>query len=371
MSDTIRLIGLEHFLITIFVTLTDYFPQADLESYRVQHNNGLAEEAISSALNFSLQMANIFLEMHQLGYTFTDAKNSNWLIDENHQLKIADTKSFIALTPDTNMVDFNYEPNKWLRKDLKASYHLFPKEFFASANNPFLADKMASYMLGKNLYHYLTGCSISFLCDTHPDPTIRIKPKSSFNDADFHHSVFQGLVGQELKLLIQKLVKPEAKNRLSLSEATAILASITKLQHNLNHPEGITREKMQTVMQNPHLNVITKLNYLQTIDDKGLLKPLIRLMWKENRAQNISSSIFCHVSDAESVYRAIQNIYAQKQEGQNRVLSLLTLIQKYALTSKENKQPFYIALTEAFNLEVINQVQQEPVNSSNREPFVQ
>ena len=144
--------------ITTFVTITDYFPKADLESHINRKDPLLVAENINSALNFYRQMADIFLEMHELGYTFTDAKNSNWLISDDGQLKIADTKSLVPILQPTGMVDLKSEPCTWLRKNIKASPHLYPSEFLTS--KPFSAEQMTSYFLGKNLPGYALDSTI-------------------------------------------------------------------------------------------------------------------------------------------------------------------------------------------------------------------
>ena len=78
------------------------------------------------------------------------------------------------------------------------------------------AEQSHAYMLGKNIYQYLTGCSVKYLKETH----------ELFYD--FSHSVFSStLQGQVLNDLITQLINPTAEDRPSLDD---VFNQLTLLQ---------------------------------------------------------------------------------------------------------------------------------------------
>lgn len=213
---------------TADIFLTEYLPSGDLRSRgRRMHNaKRLPEEIITKSLYYFKQMATILLDMQSKGVAFPDAKNTNWLIDENDALKIADTKSFVSCNETTALIDYTAMKNKWT--GLIYSRHLCPVEFDSADTTPFSADKMGAYILGKNLYQFLTSCSSEEINDE--QATTPIVRKDSFQNGDFNHPIFQSIEGKKLKILIQKMVKPNPENRIPLTEALRELNLMSLMQ---------------------------------------------------------------------------------------------------------------------------------------------
>lgn len=197
--------------ITADLFLTDFYDKGDLlyQSTKTRNYGGL-DKLISSAADYYQQMATILLEMEAMGVAFPDAKNTNWLIDSDHRLKISDTKSFLACSPLTATIDRNDPQNKQIA--LVRSSHLRPDDFDRSV---FSADKMHGYMLGKNLYQFLTSRKSEDMLDI----TSTATSTYSFKDEDFKHPIFQTDEGLQMKVLIQHLVQPKPEDRISLAIA--------------------------------------------------------------------------------------------------------------------------------------------------------
>ncbi len=179
--------------LTATVVITDFCPGGDLKTKakKIHAAKKSPTEIIASTLNYYRQMAAAMLELQTKGFAFPDAKNSNWLIDDNDQLKIADTKSFLFIEPPDKLI-FKVPDNLWL--NLVYTLTHVPKELLET-KNPCSADKMHTYMLGKNVYQFLTDCDVKFLVDavhtTHPyySTLQAIGAKRSFNDDDFKQTV--------------------------------------------------------------------------------------------------------------------------------------------------------------------------------------
>lgn len=220
---------------TATLLLTEFLSQGDLKSQAVARHNqpDAASGVLSSALDYYQQMATILLDLQQKGGAFPDAKNTNWLIDGNHKLKIADTKSLLFTTP-PDRLSLNEPKNKWSK--FIFSKHLVPPDMVycgGQQKQEISADALHTYMLGKNLYEYLRNCRTEFLLDYLPKDDLYYNwlckkgPKHSFCDADFHFPVFNISGGPALKELIQKMVHPDPAKRISLQEALETMNRIS------------------------------------------------------------------------------------------------------------------------------------------------
>ena len=188
------------------LVVTDFCHGGDLEYHGAKQKT--INEKIDSAVNIYTQMASILTKLTQKNYAFPDMKNSNWLLDDNQQLKIADTKSFIYINDKGNL-DNSLPRNTWC--GLIQSDFISPPEIMVHFDNDvYSADKMHAYMFGKNLYQYLTGCSCNKLNQ----------------QLLYGASVFTTHEGKQLKDLIKSMVHPLPNNRVSIDYALQQLNTI-------------------------------------------------------------------------------------------------------------------------------------------------
>lgn len=187
--------------------ITDFCKDGDLES----HGNSFSKYATSrtqSALRIYSQMGTVLEGIREQKAAFPDMKNTNWLIQDG-KLKIADTKSFVPAVGGT--IDFNSMEHRWF--GLCTTGFMNPPEFNSSGK--YDVDKVHAFMLGKNLYQYLSGCKYSYLLD-----------KNDGEKYDFSAEIFKTETGQELQALIKGLIKPEPGQRLSVRSAVETLNAI-------------------------------------------------------------------------------------------------------------------------------------------------
>jgi serine/threonine protein kinase len=189
--------------------ITEFCAGGNLLSYSAiqsSHDNKL-----QSALKFYKQMGTILEAFTHKGWVFADPKNSNWIVDQSGHLRISDTKSF--LTADSSgLIDMNSPANRW--RKIIHTRHMCPPEFYSQPLQ-FDLDKMYSFMLGKNLYQYLTLCHSMELFEK--------------NDADlysFNFPIFDSAQGQQFLILIKQMVKPNPLDRISIREAIDYLNAI-------------------------------------------------------------------------------------------------------------------------------------------------
>lgn len=144
------------------------------------------------------QMARSMIDIQEAGCFFPDAKATNWLVDKNNQLYIADTKSFVFTDKDGNYRG-GIPGNEYCNL-LGTSGFMPPDTFFSPIN----ADEHHAYILGKNLYFYASS-SIGIGHDG-----------SKF---DFNKQLFLKPEGPEYRAIIEGLVKPDPSQRMSVREA--------------------------------------------------------------------------------------------------------------------------------------------------------
>lgn len=189
------------------LVITEFCTGGDL----VAHRSFISPEEITkSAVHIYKQMAEILITFQENNAVFPDLKNMNWLLDSKGNLKLADTKAFL---PAKNGV-FNPNGDESFWYCLLHTHYLSPPEF--ASREAWDIDAAQAYMLGKNLYQYITDCGNAFL-----------KEKGFF----FHDPIFATVEGQELKELIEGLIREDPKERISLHDA---LARLTQLDCQLN-----------------------------------------------------------------------------------------------------------------------------------------
>ena len=205
-------------IITSALLLTNFCqgkkPQA--HSARCSNDN----DRIKSALHIYHQMAIILYKIQQDGCAFPDMKNSNWRVDNNNILQIADTQSF-AFMDEEGRLDCTIPANTGYT--LQRTRYISPPELFTQMDYPPSVEKIHSYMLGKNLYQYLTKCSSRYLA--------KVNDASLFN---FSAAIFQTAQGKRLKDLIKSMVNStNPSKRITMDKALLQLKQIkiAPLQH--------------------------------------------------------------------------------------------------------------------------------------------
>lgn len=201
--------------ITRTILVTAYCDGGDIESHENTHCKD-DEQRIKNALSIYGQMGAILEKIRLDGCYFPDMKNSNWLIDSSGIVCLSDDKSFLFTNQDLN-VDRTINSENWY--GYLSTRAMNPPEFaYLIGNNTIPADAMHAYMLGKNLYQYLSGCDSNYLYNhCHP---------STF---DYSAPVFQTNKGRELQSLILKLAAFDYKNRISVKQAVHELERIEVL----------------------------------------------------------------------------------------------------------------------------------------------
>jgi len=193
---------------TCSLLLTAYCPGGNLEKHS---DNQMYRDRLHNGLNLYSQMGDVLTRISSQNCAFPDIKNTNWLVDEHGKLRLADTKSFVMTDGNGYVNTENLKENGY---GFITTRYMNPPEFYQT--RVFSADKMHVYMLGKNLYQYLSNCDASMLK----------KPPSSF---DYSSPIFLAPEGIVLKKLISEMLEDLPANRLSMSEALAQLDQIKAL----------------------------------------------------------------------------------------------------------------------------------------------
>lgn len=185
------------------LVVTEFCKGGDLESHGKKIKEG--KSRLSSAYDIYSQMGEIFEKIRISDCAFPDSKNTNWLIDEHGKLKIADGKSFLAARG--GVID-----NQSRYYHLIRTNYMKPPEIHEDKIN---VDAMHAYLLGKNLYQYVSGCSDEYLVHKHEG-----------KDFDFSSDAFKTASGRGLIRLIRKLVTTNPANRLFVAEAVQKLQEL-------------------------------------------------------------------------------------------------------------------------------------------------
>jgi hypothetical protein len=211
---------------------------------------------VNAALGIYIDMAHFFLYLQKNGIAFTDAKNYNFIFnrhgqkEKQHQIVVTDTKGFVAV--DKNLYyDVRLLDNKW--QALISTPIFNPPEFpIPSAvythddtdkyrRGTFNADKLHVFVLGRNLYQFLTDSKDEIFVD-----------KCEVSSYDFTQPIFnKSSAGWALAALIKQMLEPNFDQRITLINAKDQLEKIknrelirtkdangTKL-HNLSNTQKV------------------------------------------------------------------------------------------------------------------------------------
>lgn len=193
--------------ITRTLLVTKFCDGGDLECHGKQFS-GNSFQRLQSAVDIYGQMALILQRFINEKAGFPDMKNTNWLKTLKGKIQLADTKSFIPLDKD-GFINFNLLNQNWYQ--VLQSQYMNPPEL----NTQCSADKVHSFMLGKNIYQYLTGCNFAYLFG-----------KSDANLYDFSNEIFSSSEGKRFEQLIRSLIQPNPVDRPPMSYALLELGKI-------------------------------------------------------------------------------------------------------------------------------------------------
>ncbi|MDI1351457.1 MAG: hypothetical protein PSV35_01605 [bacterium] len=144
-------------------------------------------------------MAKVFIDIQNADCCFPDAKLTNWLVDGQGKIRLADTKSFLFTQDGTFSKAIPGNENVY-------TLHTPGFEPSEIINPSFNAEKLHSSLLGRNIYAYLTGGWPNVINPNLP--------------------IFETDLGKEYKTLITNLIKDPPEKRMSLSAAYSTLQEL-------------------------------------------------------------------------------------------------------------------------------------------------
>lgn len=222
--------------VTRTLLFTDFHPGGDLKKHGKAQIS--PEKRAESAIDLYLQMTLAVKKIERDGCCFTDMKNGNWLVDKFGELRIADKKGFLytrdvdveieddygdVSTQSVHMLDLADRKNMFYAA-LRSRQLEAPELInFDREKPPIDVDKMHAYMLGKNLYQYLTGCNDSYFF-TYDEKGEVNGSRHDANKFKFSDPVFKTPKGAELAAMIKHLIQDAPGDRITLSEAMDNLA---------------------------------------------------------------------------------------------------------------------------------------------------
>lgn len=194
--------------------VTEYFEAGTLADHARKFMDD-DRARLLSAINTFKKVIIILSDIQRDGCLFPDMKMSNWLLDDQENLRISDDKSFTFM--DGEALAEGYL--KYLASSKAPFVHskyMDPKEvLFAAEGSCFDVEKMHVFMLGKLLYQYLTCC-----------PDAILLGKNCASELAFNVPVFRGKFGHYFKSLITQLIVEKPEDRITLQEAMTFLLGI-------------------------------------------------------------------------------------------------------------------------------------------------
>jgi hypothetical protein len=236
-------------LITRTIQTTKFQKNEDLDMQGCYIEEAQPKLRLKKAARIFRQMAGRMLGAQQDNIFIFDAKSTNWVDDaEVGELLFHDDKSPVFVN-DEGLVDLTSDKNK--------SYDMIYSDYMCAPEmnryTPFSADKAHVYMLGKNLYQYLTGRD----CNAFIEVTRKANGQKierfihSADELDFPTEIFGTKEGKRYEALIRQMIQPEASARCLLDAAKKELASIEGVQLNkeLNQELEVFRDASNTLIK--------------------------------------------------------------------------------------------------------------------------
>ena len=187
--------GKDNMNISRTLLVTEFYNEGSVLSHSQQQKD--VNERMNQGAKIFAQMSHALLKISASNGVFSDCKIENWLVNNEGKVIISDTKS---LDSTTGGMGFYMNPGSIVTLPYN------PPELQSGKN--YDADKFHAYILGMNLYQYLTGS---------PEPQ---KPVDL-------HAKFDSLPnGAAYIELIEGLTKEAPQERMSVSDAMAKFKSL-------------------------------------------------------------------------------------------------------------------------------------------------
>ena len=253
-----------------------FYEKGDLQSFA--HRPQSNAMRIFNAVHIYAQMAKILNSLEKTNIFFPDMKNTNWILSKNNRLLISDTKS-LRYTSIHGSYDkaASVHVNRWSRLILSSNY-MNPPEY-THHSDQILSTSSHAYMLGKNLYQFLTNCSPGYL-SRHSDG----------QQYTFEQDIFNGLYGKKLQNLILNLIKKNPDERLNMN---TILIELKDVETELfKDQKNILHSTIQTLVKTSESNDPLFYHYMNELQKQENqlteLESIIITNEKLNNIHNIS-----------------------------------------------------------------------------------
>lgn len=297
--------------VVAYVQFMDFIPLGTV----MMHDSDRGEERrMRSAGIIYSQMTELLIMMKNQGVVFPDMKNSNWLLNEQGILIIADTKSLIKSIEGTNglvrapQIDGDPPHDDFLIFKTKA---YMPREIGDLAGSYNIAQAM-SFTLGKNMYEYLLQA-----------PAINFALEVDSRQLDFTARVFQTAEGKIMQELIMGLVRDDPDTRLSIEVALQTLQGIATMaltpQHEIDAMEHASVDLNHLInsiqMQIYELNALYEISWFndeywnKLIKESSSLNDLKSEPHKLVALKNILDTISSHQQVLVPLYKMLEEIY--------------------------------------------------------------
>lgn len=211
------------------VEIIDYCAKGSLERYELPED---LQQRQSACENFANQVYTIANDFMNAGYLSLDIKATNFLLNEDEQLKLADKKTWASA-------------QEYAAKGVEFTPHFMPPEFhlqkdettqriaFATPEGEACRKQCMSYQIGVMLYSLATGDK-----DIH----LRRDPDTGELPFDFSNQGFSGEAGKRLQQQIQALTITDPNKRLANFEKL--------LSGNVNKLDLSSRDRATTEFEN-------------------------------------------------------------------------------------------------------------------------
>jgi hypothetical protein len=184
--------------------VTDFCPLGSLDEHQESFDD-YTKKYLSASIIMG-QMAEAFKGIQKANCMFPDAKLTNWLLDSNGRICVADTKSFLFAQNGTYRSNLEgNEYTKMLHTPGFQTSEMIPHTQ-GKKTTPINAENLHASLLGRNIYVYLTG--------EWPDKL------------NYDLPIFKTKLGEKYKQLIEKLTKDPAHERMKLDDAQIILQKL-------------------------------------------------------------------------------------------------------------------------------------------------
>jgi hypothetical protein len=176
------------------INVFPFYKQGSLDNYHAQLTDN--KNKLQVVTQQYVQMVDILLDLQNKHRAMPDAKYSNWMVDDQDNLVIIDTKSMIAVN---EQLDYQktLPENRWYN-------HYIFSEMFADPqllSGEFNADSLHVFIVGRNL---------SF----------------SLIDSDYDNPILETPQGEELATLIEQMTTNDLSQRITLSQVKTELEYI-------------------------------------------------------------------------------------------------------------------------------------------------